>query len=81
MRDISIWKRKTNALLAAVRVRGGVSACANADGTPSGVLPLKMVSQCREQAGRVYNVAAFEIKKEIPIQIGLVLWSRGGVAV
>jgi hypothetical protein len=29
----------------------------------------------------VYNIAAFEIKKEIPIQIGLVLWGGGGIAV
>jgi hypothetical protein len=29
----------------------------------------------------VYNVAVFEIKKEIPIQIGLVLWGGGGIAV
>jgi hypothetical protein len=59
--------------LTAVRVRGrgwkaelesgAISACAVADGTPSGVLPLKIVSQCREQAGQVYNIAVFEIKK------------------
>jgi hypothetical protein len=42
---------------------------------------MKIASQCREQAGQVYNVAVFEIEKEIPIQIGLVLWSGGGVAV
>jgi hypothetical protein len=42
---------------------------------------MKIISQCREQAGRVYNVAVFEIKKESSIQIGLVLWSGGGVAV
>ena len=58
-----------------------ISACAVADGTPSGVLPLKIVSQCREQAGKVYNVAVFEIEQEIPIQIGLVLWGGGGIAV
>ena len=50
-------------------------------GTPSGVLPLKIVSQCREQAGKVYNVAVFEIEQETPIQIGLVLWGGGGIAV
>jgi hypothetical protein len=64
-------------LLTAVRVRGrgwkselesgAISACAVADGTPSGVLPLKIVSQCRVQAGKVYNIAVFEIEKEIPI--------------
>jgi hypothetical protein len=42
---------------------------------------MKIISQCREQAGRVYNVAVFEIDREISIQIGLVLWSGGGVAV
>jgi hypothetical protein len=79
-------ERKTNILLTAVRVRGrgwkselesgAISAGAVADGTPSGVLPLKIVSQCRVQAGKVYNVAAFEIEQEIPIQIGLVLMGR-----
>jgi len=77
--------------LTAVRVRGrgwkselesgAISACAVADGTPSGVLPLKIVSQCREQAGQVYNVPVFEIEQEIPMQIGLVLWGGGGIAV
>ena len=42
---------------------------------------MKLVSQCRVQAGKVYNVAVFEIEKEIPIQIGLVLWDGGGIAV
>src|ERR1700732_4408183 len=60
---------------------GAISACAVADGTPSGVLPLKIVSQCREQAGQVYNVSVFEIEQEIPMQIGLVLWGGGGIAV
>jgi hypothetical protein len=43
-----------------------ISGCAGADGRPSGVLPIKIVSQCREQARRVYYGAVFEIKKEIP---------------
>jgi len=37
-----------------------------ADGRPSGVLPMKIVSQCREQARQMYYGAVFEIKKEIP---------------
>jgi hypothetical protein len=43
---------------------GAISARAVADGTPSGVLPLKIVSQCREQAGQVYNVSVFEIDRK-----------------
>ena len=31
-------------------------------------LPLKTVSKCREPSRRVYYGAAYEIKKEIPIQ-------------
>jgi hypothetical protein len=47
---------------------GEISGCAGADGRPSGVLPMKIVSQCREQARRVYYGAVFEIKKEIPAE-------------
>jgi hypothetical protein len=35
------------------------------DGRPSGVLRRKIVSQCREQARRVYYSAVLEAKKEI----------------
>src|ERR1017187_8925624 len=34
--------------------------------TASGVLQMKIVSQCREQARRAYYGAVFEAKKEIP---------------
>jgi hypothetical protein len=47
---------------------GAISGCAGADGTPSGVILTKIVSQCREQARRVYYGAVFEIKEEIPIE-------------
>jgi len=73
-----VAKAAARNLATAVRVRGGVakagwnlapiSGCAGADGRPSGVLPIKIVSQCREQARRVYYGAVFEIKKEIPFQ-------------
>jgi hypothetical protein len=33
------------------------------------VLPIEIVSQCRESARRVYYGAVFEIKKEIPIKM------------
>jgi Transposase DDE domain group 1 len=49
---------------------GTISGCAGADGRPSGVLPMKIVSQCREQARRVYYGAVFEIKKEIRAERG-----------
>jgi len=41
---------------------GAVSGCAGADGRPSGVFPMKIVSQRREQAKRVYYRAVLWIK-------------------
>ena len=35
-------------------------------GRPSGLLPMKILSRCRDQARRVYYGAVFKIKKEIP---------------
>jgi hypothetical protein len=45
---------------------GAISGFAGADGRPSGALLMKIVSQRREQAGRVYYGAVFGAKKEIP---------------
>src|ERR1017187_2749675 len=45
---------------------GQFLGCAGVDGRPSAVLPMKIVSQCREQARRAYYGAVFEAKKEIP---------------
>jgi len=40
------------------------SVCwAGVDRRPSGVLPMKIASQCREQAREVYYGVIFEIKK------------------
>src|ERR1039458_651914 len=49
---------------------GAISGCAGADGRPAGVLPIKIVSQCREPARRMYYGAVFEIKKEIRAERG-----------
>ena len=48
------------------RQNEAITAISGADGRSSGVLPMKIVSQCREQARCAYNGAVFEIKKEIP---------------
>src|ERR1019366_964006 len=37
---------------------------------------MKIVSQCREQARRVYYGAVFEIKKEMPITFSLQVWTE-----
>jgi hypothetical protein len=47
----------------------GDSGRAGADGRPPGVLPMKIVSQCREQVRRVYYDAVSEAKKEIPVEL------------
>jgi len=43
---------------------GAISGCAGVDGRPSGVLPMKIAFQYREQARRVNYGAVFEAKKE-----------------
>lgn len=46
-----------------------LSPCAGADGSRSGMLPMKVVLRCREHARRVYYCAVFEAKKEIPVEV------------
>jgi len=40
-----------------------IFGCAGVDGRPSGVLPMKIVLQCREQSRPVYHGDVFEGKK------------------
>jgi hypothetical protein len=48
-----------------------ISGCAGEDGRPQGVLPMKIVSQCREQARWVYHGAIFKIKKKISFRASI----------
>jgi hypothetical protein len=48
---------------------GAIAGCAGADRGPLGALRMKIVSQRREQAKRVYYGAVFEIKEEIPVDV------------
>jgi hypothetical protein len=79
VRDRALLANATaGSVYSGIRVRRGV---AKADWNPgqfravlvrmaatSGVLAMKIVSQCSEQARRVYNGSVFEMKKEIPFQ-------------
>jgi hypothetical protein len=50
---------------------GAILGCAHADGRLSGVLPMEIRSQCREQVRQVYYGAVFEIKKDILAKMSL----------
>lgn len=43
-----------------------ITGCAGVDGRPSGVLPMKIASHCREQTRRVYRGTVFGAQNEIP---------------
>ena len=45
---------------------GAISGCASADDGRFGVLRIKIISEHREQARRMYYGSVPEIKKEIP---------------
>ena len=63
--DRGFRKCDNEALQGLKATNGAILGRAGVDGRPSGVLSMKIISQCREQARRVYYGAVFEIKKEI----------------